>query len=183
MPNLRRYLLSSERTIFVVRRHGAALAVAAAKLALFWTVGLFALWVFNGVELLRTIALVFLLITVGWFAWMVGDWSLERFVVTDRRVLLISGILTRRVAIMPLIKVTDLTYEQSLFGRAFDYGAFVIESAGQRQALSRVDFLPQPNLRYQQVSALLFGNRVDIDPDDLPDMRHTEPVPVVRRRR
>lgn len=183
MPSLDRYLLASERTIFAVRRHGAALAQSAGMLVLFWIGGLFGLWVFVGVELLRLIILSFLLLTLLWFAWIVGDWYVERFIVTDRRVLLITGILTRKVAIMPLIKVTDLTYEQSLLGRALDYGAFVIESAGQVQALSRVDFLADPNLRYQQVSALLFGSRVDVDPEDLVDTRNTEPVPYVRRKR
>jgi hypothetical protein len=65
------------------------------------------------------------------------------------------------------MKVTDLTYQQSPLGRILNYGSFILESAGQQQALSRVDFLPQPAKRYQQVSGLLFGTDVDVDPDDL----------------
>jgi hypothetical protein len=62
--------------------------------------------------------------------------------------------------------VTDLTYEQTLLGRVLDYGSFVIESAGQEQALSRVDYLPDPNLRYHQVSELLFGRYAMQTQDD-----------------
>ncbi len=109
------------------------------------------------VEILRLVALCFMFFSLCWFAWQILDWRIERFMVTNRRVLLISGILTRNVAIMPLMKVTDLTYQQSPLGRILNYGSFILESAGQQQALSRVDFLPQPAKRYQQVSGLLFG--------------------------
>jgi hypothetical protein len=47
-----------------------------------------------------------------------------------------------------------------------DYGSFIIESAGQQQALSRIDYLPDPNLRYHQVSELLFGRYAVQSQDD-----------------
>jgi hypothetical protein len=39
----------------------------------------------------------------------------------------------------------------------FGYGKFVVESAGQDQALSTIDFVPHPDRLYQQISDLLFG--------------------------
>jgi membrane protein YdbS with pleckstrin-like domain len=176
-----RYLLPTERLVFVVRLHGASLAWAAGMLALYWAGGLLVLWLFVSVEVLRLTALLFLAFSVLWFAWVVLEWFIERFAVTNRRVLLISGVLTRRVAIMPLIKVTDLTYEQTVSGRTLNYGSFIFESAGQQQALSRVDFLPQPNRRYRQVSELLFGTHADVDPEDVLYARSTQPVPFVPR--
>jgi membrane protein YdbS with pleckstrin-like domain len=183
------YLLRSERMIFSVRRHWAALAEVGGMLALYWIGALIVIGVLGGVELLRLIALCFMFFSLCWFGWQVLDWRIERFMVTNRRVLLISGILTRNVAIMPLMKVTDLTYQQSPLGRVLGYGSFILESAGQQQALSRVDFLPQPAKRYQQVSGLLFGTDVDIDPDDNPLASSpgsdfdTAPVPTIRPRR
>jgi membrane protein YdbS with pleckstrin-like domain len=166
MPKLDRYLLRSEDQVFSVRRHWVSLASAGGRLALFWIAGLLVLWLVNDVAALRALLVTYLLVTLGWFAWVVSDWYVERFVVTNKRVLLVTGILTRKVAIMPLIKVTDLTYEQTLLGRVLDYGSFVIESAGQEQALSRVDYLPDPNLRYHQVSELLFGRYAMQTQDD-----------------
>ncbi len=87
------------------------------------------------------------------------QWHHERFIVTDRRVLLVYGLLTQRIGVMPLSKVTDLTYERSLAGRLLGYGAFVVESAGQHQAFSRIDFLPYPDRLYHDVSMLLFRDR------------------------
>ncbi len=160
------YLLRSESMIFSVRRHWAALAEVGGMLLLYWVGALIVLGLLGSVEILRLAALSFMFFSLCWFAWQVLDWRVERFMVTNRRVLLISGLLTRNVAIMPLMKVTDLTYQQTPMGRILNYGSFIIESAGQHQALSRVDFLPQPNKRYQQVSGLLFGTNVDVDPDD-----------------
>ena len=180
------YLLRTERMIFSVRRHWVALAEVGGMLAVYWIGAIIVLALLGQYQLIRLIALCFMFFSLCWFAWQILDWRIERFMVTNRRVLLISGILTRNVAIMPLMKVTDLTYQQSPLGRVLGYGSFILESAGQQQALSRVDFLPQPAKRYQQVSGLLFGTDVDIDPDDnlLAAPRRQEhdtaPVPVIR---
>lgn len=164
-----RYLLDSEQVVFSVRRHWAALAGATAKYALALTVAVVLLRLAGPVGAGHTVAVGWLLLATAWMAWRIGDWSVERFSVTDRRVLLVSGLLTRRVAIMPLRKVTDITYERSILGRALGYGAFVMESAGQHQALSRVGYLPAPDRLYRQMSALLFGSprAVDDSDDDL----------------
>jgi membrane protein YdbS with pleckstrin-like domain len=180
------YLLRTERMIFTVRRHWAALAEVGGMLLLYWFCALLVLFFLGQFDLIRLIALSFMFFSLLWFGWQLLDWRIERFMVTNRRVLLISGILTRNVAIMPLMKVTDLTYQQSPLGRLLGYGSFILESAGQQQALSRVDFLPQPAKRYQQVSGLLFGTDVDLDADDnvLADERShpTAPVPRIRPR-
>jgi hypothetical protein len=58
---------------------------------------------------------------------------------------------SRTVAMMPLLRVTDMKYEQSATGRLFNYGTFVLESAGQEQALRNVVNLPNPTDLYLQV--------------------------------
>lgn len=157
MSSLEKYLLPTETTEVQVRRHWASLARSFAI-----GVGVFAAGVlvirFGGeVGFLATAGVLAMVGGLGWFGWMVGDWYVERFVITDKRVLLVTGLLTQRVAIMPLGKVTDLTYERSVWGRILGYGVFVVESAGQRQAFSRIDYLPTPDRLYHQVSELLFG--------------------------
>lgn len=44
-----------------------------------------------------------------------------------------------------------MKYEQSPLGRALNYGTFIIESAGQDQALREVAHLPNPNELYLRV--------------------------------
>jgi hypothetical protein len=55
--------------------------------------------------------------------------------------------------------VTDMTFQRSFPGRVFGYGTFVLESAGQGQALSKVDFIPYPEQLYLEVCDLLFPSK------------------------
>lgn len=157
MADPRRYLLPSERPVIQVRRHWAMLAGDTIQTVLLLIGGIFLISVFSAVAFLHMLAVYFTVFVVVRWAWIMADWYVERFIVTDKRVLLITGIASRKVAIMPLVKVTDLTYNRSATGLTFGYGEFVVESAGQDQALSRVNYIPQPEKLYIQMSELLFG--------------------------
>ena len=52
----------------------------------------------------------------GWLVWRVLNWRRDWFVATDKRFLLFYGFIRRKVAMMPLLKVTDMTYDRSLLG-------------------------------------------------------------------
>ena len=86
-------------------------------------------------------------------------WWVERIVITDKRVMLAKGILTHNIGMMPLGKVTDLTFERTLTGRMMGYGTMVIESAGQIQALNRIDYMPRPEEIYEALTELIFGDK------------------------
>lgn len=115
---------------------------------------------------------IVLLVIAGvalYLGYQILQWWLDHFIVTNRRVLLVSGVLTKRAAIMPLIKVTDMTYEQNPLARMLGYGTFVFESAGQDQALSRVTHLPGgPRQLYVQISSLLFATYTEPTAPPLP---------------
>jgi uncharacterized membrane protein YdbT with pleckstrin-like domain len=86
-------------------------------------------------------------------------WWIERIVITDKRVMLAQGIITHSVGMMPLGKVTDLTFERSIGGRFLGYGTLIVESAGQIQALNRIDYMPRPEEIYEALSELVFGEK------------------------
>ncbi|RZU73117.1 PH (Pleckstrin Homology) domain-containing protein [Micromonospora kangleipakensis] len=100
---------------------------------------------------LTTVAVLLWFAVMGWVAWRVADWWYDRFILTNKRVMVVNGIITRRVAMMPLVRVTDMKYEQTPSGRALNYGTFVLESAGQEQALREIKNLPNPNELYLRV--------------------------------
>ncbi len=91
------------------------------------------------------------------FLFRLAEWNEDRFIVTDRRIMMVTGLVTRKVAMMPLARVTDMSYQRSLFGRVFGWGTFIIESAGQDQALRTIDRLPSPDDLYETVCAMMFG--------------------------
>jgi len=192
LTDLEKYLLPTEIPVVVVRRHWAFLARDALIFGGFQLAAFFVLAFMSREELFAWVGTLILFGSLAWFGWVFCDWWVERFVVTDKRVLLATGILTKRVAIMPLTKVTDMTYERSILGRIFGYGVFVMESAGQDQALSRIAYLPSPDRVYQDVSMLLFGPRLGSEAPVRfgpaprpgsgagPDVHPTSPLPPLR---
>ena len=99
---------------------------------------------------------------IAWIAlflrmvWKTVNWAVDFFVVTSQRMLLTTGVLTRKVAMMPLAKVTDMSFRRSFAGRLFGYGEFIVESAGQDQAFRVVDHIPYPEQLYLEVCGMLF---------------------------
>ncbi len=148
-----RYLFPTERYRGEWKRHwihlsGPISIGAGATLALGYLAGFLSRQSIAG---LVTVAVLIWLGVIGWVAWQVFDWYHDRFILTNKRVMVVGGIVTRRVAMMPLARVTDMKYEQSPLGRMLNYGTFVLESAGQDQALREVKHLPNPNELYLRV--------------------------------
>ena len=88
--------------------------------------------------------------------WCLLDWSHNWFVATDKRLLLRYGLISHKVAMMPLLKVTDMSYVRSIPGQFLGYGKFVLESAGQDQALREVKWVPNPDQTYRDICAEIF---------------------------
>ena len=148
-----RYLFPTERYRGEWKRHWIHLATPiligiAATFVLGYLSGFLA---GQDVGALTTIAVLLWFAVMGWVAWKVADWWYDRFILTNKRVMVVNGIITRRVAMMPLVRVTDMKYEQTPTGRALNYGTFVLESAGQEQALRVIKNLPNPNELYLRV--------------------------------
>jgi hypothetical protein len=105
------------------------------------------------------------IVWILWFALFVWqgqklvNWWRRCFVVTENRLMLVSGIFDQDIGIMPLAEVTDIRLHLSTAGRTFGYGEFIVESAGQKQALSYVPFLPYPMEMYQEMLALTFPRK------------------------
>lgn len=157
MPDAGKYLLPTERVEVKIRRHWAVLAGDTLQAILLLVVGVLLARVLSAVDFAEMVAVYFCIFVVARWAWRLVDWNHEVLIVTDKRLLLLTGIFSRNVAIMPLVKVTDLTFYRSSTGLLLGYGKFIVESAGQDQALSTIDFVPQPEQLYIQISSLLFG--------------------------
>ncbi|BCB80081.1 hypothetical protein GCM10022251_07410 [Phytohabitans flavus] len=148
-----RYLFPTERYRGEWKRHWIHLTTP----LLIGTVATFALGYLSGflarqdVNGLTTAAVILWFAVMGWVTWQIGDWYFDRFILTNKRVMVVNGIVTRKVGMMPLLRVTDMKYEQSPLGRLLNYGTFVLESAGQDQALREVKHLPNPNELYLRV--------------------------------
>ena len=132
-PDIQRHLLveEDERVIDEVRKH--------------WVVSL--PWI--GVMCLSIPAFVFMTAVRGFF-WVpmlvglyllgLGFWKahvahMDRFVITNMRVFRIHGVFNTHLATMPMTRILDISLEQPVLGKVFDYGHLVFESAAQAQGL------------------------------------------------
>jgi uncharacterized membrane protein YdbT with pleckstrin-like domain len=155
---LDKYLIPTEQIIFLTRRHWVVISKPVASV--------FAGLIFVGFlsqQLSGQAMPVFEIVLWLWVAllaftiWKMVDWWREIFLATDRRLMLVHGIVTRKVDIMPMGKVTDMRYDRTVTGKVLGYGVFVMESAGQDQALSTINFIPNSDLHYKQISEVIFA--------------------------
>lgn len=72
--------------------------------------------------------LVLALVLLGRLYW---SWYAQDYLVTNRRVLKVEGILNKRSADSSLEKINDAVLEQNLFGRIFGYGDLEIMTAAE----------------------------------------------------
>lgn len=152
-----KYLLPREVRVATVRRHPAVLLVPSIQ-----AVGGLLVAAVLSATVLRGHSLFAGVVWAGWgvllvnLIWKAVNWAVDYFVITSERILLTSGVFTRSVAMMPLQKVTDMSFHRSFAGRLLGYGEFVVESAGQDQALRKIDHIPYPEQLYLVVCGRIF---------------------------
>jgi membrane protein YdbS with pleckstrin-like domain len=152
-----KYLLPHEHQVITVRKHPAVLlgpiSVALGGVLVALVLGT-TVFIHNGQAIIvLVIGAVILLLYLAFKTW---EWSADYFAVTSDRMLEASGIFTRKIAMMPLVKVTDMSFQRSAMGRILGYGQFILESAGQDQALRTIDHVPYPEQLYLEICALIF---------------------------
>jgi len=128
-----RYLLPSEVHVVRLRQHPAFLIppLAGTLGALLAAIAISAIREGNkSPQIIVWILTLFLLIR---FVFTAAAWFVQYIVITEERLLLISGLKTRTVKMIPLPKLKEMTFERSLAGRIMKFGSFIIESGGQIQ--------------------------------------------------
>jgi uncharacterized membrane protein YdbT with pleckstrin-like domain len=158
--SVNKYLLPHERQVISTHQHPAVLI----KPIFFLLLGL-ALAGFISNEFTRgnstAILVIWLLwvVLLLWFLWKLIDWIRTYFVITSQRLILARGFFARKVDMMPLTKVTDMSFNRSPMGQLLGFGEFVVESAGQDQALRHIEYLPYPEQLYLEVCGLIFKDK------------------------
>ena len=157
-PKLQRFLLEGERVVVDVRQHWFVIVgpVASTLIALFVVMWVDARVRVDAGAIARVLWFAWF-IMLGWMVFQIAQWRHDRFIATDKRLLMDYGLITQKIAMMPFIKVTDMSYRRTVPGRIFGYGKFILESAGQDQALRTVDWVPHPDTTYRIICAEIFG--------------------------
>ena len=82
-------------------------------------------------DLLGYVALVGVVVGVLWTGFIFWRWSAEDYIVTNRRVLKVEGILNKHSADSSLEKINDAVLDQSVLGRMFGFGDLDILTANE----------------------------------------------------
>jgi uncharacterized membrane protein YdbT with pleckstrin-like domain len=134
---------SDETVVHNLRPHWRKVAVPVALVPI--VVGLASYGYFKvrhhtGGHILKWIILgAALIILIWWSLRPFLFWLTTRFVVTDRRVLMRTGLLSRTGRDVPLTRVNDVSFKRSIIERMFGSGTLVIESAGERGQVTLSD--------------------------------------------
>jgi uncharacterized membrane protein YdbT with pleckstrin-like domain len=179
--NVDKYLLPREERVATVRRHPAVLLVPSAQAV----GGLLAAFILSATLLRGHTALIWIVwglwgLLMARLIWEAVNWAVDYFVITSERILLTSGVFTRSVAMMPLSKVTDMSFHRTFVGRLLGYGEIVAESAGQDQALRSIDHIPYPEQLYRVVCGRIFKDAADEEEefdDEVGIGSHLDPLP------
>jgi hypothetical protein len=159
-----KYLLADEPPVIATRRHPAVLVRPSVRGLPALAVGLWLLQRDPENRVSTTLGLLVVLGALLYLGLHVAEWRVRHFLVTRRRVLLTSGVIIRTVAVMPLRRITDLTWKETFWGQLLGYGTFRFESAGQLQGLDLITFLPHAKALYKRLSELMFGTDFSTNP-------------------
>lgn len=81
---------------------------------------------------IRWLSIAAVLFSAVWFGLRWVAWVTTHFVVTSDRVIFREGVLRRRGIEIPLGRVNNVLFEQSIFERVIGAGDLVMESGGER---------------------------------------------------
>ena len=153
-----RLLADDEELVVDTHPHWKALllpALAVPVLVGLASWGCFAMGDFSGREYARIaviVVAVLLLVWVSLLPWL--RWRTTRFIVTSRRVVIRSGVVSRTGRDIPLTRVNDVTFTHGLLDRLLGCGTLLIESGGERGQLV-VNEIPHVETVQRQLSDLV----------------------------
>src|SRR5262249_54985895 len=129
--------------IYLARQVVALALAIIATLALFSVHGSVGRYSRYGTGALAVVALF-------WFAGRYARWTTTEFVVTTDRLIRRSGIIAKRGREIPLDRLNDISYHQTIFERIIGAGDLMIESAGERGQETFSD-MPKPGLVQNEI--------------------------------
>ena len=148
-----RDLLPGEKVLVSCQRHWFVLIKPVAGTVLALAISLVVLLLLPiATELRLFVMLGVLLAGIGVLNLYYWSWRAHEYVLTDQRVILNEGILSRFSRSIAIDRIQDLTTFQGLWGRAWGFGDIELESAG-REGGEVLSTVPRP----QQLRNAIFA--------------------------
>ena len=153
--DVNRYLLPREIPLVTVRQHPAVLAmplaaalggllaaIAVSQIPHVATPAQLAVWILTAFLIARLILAVL-------------NWIVYYVVLTEDRLLVLSGVFNRTVVVIRLPDLENMTFERSSTGRITGHGSLTIGPGGAPQTV--IDYVPYPEQLYLQIRGIISG--------------------------
>jgi uncharacterized membrane protein YdbT with pleckstrin-like domain len=127
-------------------------------------------------QLFSWLALGLLLVGLAWLGQIYLNWYMQDYLVTNRRVLKVEGVLKKRSADSSLEKINDAVLEQSVFGRMLGYGDLDILTANE-QSVDRYRMLAEAQTFKRTMLDEKHKLEQDVFQIPAPPLRATAPAP------
>lgn len=155
------YLLPYEKHTIVIRKHpGLFVAHVILLVCACAAASLLTAITNSGVLVLSaawwTCAIIFLYLIAR-----LAEWLYTYFVVTDTRLIFITGLIARKVITVPIREIHDMELHRSLIGRLLGYGTFNAEPSRIGYRMPRMNYMPYPEQLFLEVVGLLFPDGIE----------------------
>lgn len=158
-----RRLAADEHVEFLVRPHWRVLVLPIAALVVItaitgFVVGRMGVWLPDQPEVALAFSLGVVALGVLLAAFLaiapIARWMGSVVMLTDRRLLVRTGVLARAGRDVPLVKINEVSFVQSIFDRAFGCGTLVVQSASEWGVLT-IRRVPQIHEVHREINTLL----------------------------
>ncbi len=167
-PNVDKYVLdkAGEYMVLEVRKHWVASVWPATRLIggllIFITSWAFQApiyWIFFVVGLALAVQA----------AWRLLEEYRDRFVITNQRLIRVSGVFDTQRASVPLGRILDVTVKKPWLGHMLNYGHFVFESAAQVQGLNHIRYVASIDDREDALWLIMRPELSQVEEDEQAD--------------
>ena len=139
---------AAERILYTERHHWVFFVAEMIKWILFAAVVLaliilLKVWWLPDASWVWWLLLVFI-VPAARIAWGFLSWKMNVYVLTNRRVIESTGVLSKRVADSSLEKLTDIVLKQSIMGRALNYGDIIVLTAAAGAGINDLKQIRRP---------------------------------------
>jgi hypothetical protein len=136
-------LRTRQHWLALIGRARAGVALFLGGLLLLFLIAYFAVAPGSARDILSGVALIMLALGLIVFMYRFWIWWAQDYMITNRRLLKVTGVLNKRSADSALEKINDAVLSQSVFGRMFNFGDLEILTAAE-QAVDRYHMLNSP---------------------------------------
>jgi uncharacterized membrane protein YdbT with pleckstrin-like domain len=128
-------LADDETIVYELKPHWRALVGPVLVLLVTLGLGIWAIAKFDNSGVRWTVGIIMILVLVGAVVRPFLYWMTTQYVITDHRIIVRTGLISRSGRDMPLSRVNDVSFRKNAVERFLNCGTLLIESAGTQGQL------------------------------------------------